>query len=346
MSVRSVEPWTFIHVADIQPGSPRSYRYNPSWIHNWRQARQQILDIHPDLLLVGGDLTRDGSLHRYELEEKHADLEALPFPVYVVPGNMDTGNKHTDVDGRHRGPGQCTDRELNVTSAQLQQFASVYGPLWWSVDHRGVRFSGFADVVVNSGLLEEAAFWRWAEAQAARPHAAHHVWVTHYPPFLDAPDEPDWRIDDPERYQDWYFNIDQPGRGRLLDLFVATGADLVISGHVHCHRVRCCEWPVAGGENDPESVTRGEAEGVRKGAREAREIRFEIAPATSFSQFGDRWPDGDPTLGFLRYDVDDRGITSTLVPLARTYDLEGYGPGGHPAPHARDYSLAWQRDPR
>jgi hypothetical protein len=59
-------PWTFIHVADIQPGSPRSYRYNPSWIKNWRQARQQMLAINPDLLLVGGDLTRDGSLHRYE----------------------------------------------------------------------------------------------------------------------------------------------------------------------------------------------------------------------------------------------------------------------------------------
>lgn len=311
-----MEAWTFVHVADIQPGSPCSFRYNPSWIRNWRQARAQILAIDPDLLLVGGDLTRDGSIHRYELQEIKADLDALPFPAHVVPGNMDTGNKHTDRLGRHRGPDQSNDLELNVTSAQLQQFASVFGPLWWSFEHRGVRFSGLADMVVNSGLPEEGAFWAWAEEQMRRRRPEHHVWITHYPLFMDDPDEPNWEIDDPVHYTDWYFSIDQPGRARLLDLFEATGTEIVISGHVHCHKV---------------TVARG--------------IRFEIAPGTAFSQFEDRWPDGDPRLGFLRYDVSEGGIEATFVPLAKTYDLEGYGPGGHPAPHARDYSLAWGSDP-
>jgi hypothetical protein len=136
--------------------------------------------------------------------------------------------------------------------------------------------------------------------------------MTHTPLFVDRPDEPSWDIE--TRYIDWYFSIDQPGRGRLLSLFRATGADIVISGHVHCHRVT--QW-----------------EGVQ----------FEIAPATSFGQWANRWSDGDTTLGFLRYDVTDRGIASALVPLERTYDLPGYGPGGHPAPHARDYSLAWEK---
>lgn len=310
-----MEPWTFVHVADPQPGSPRSYRYNPSWIKNWIEAKQQILEIQPDLLLVGGDLTRDGTLHRYELEAMRTELDSLPFPVYVVPGNMDVGNKHTDSPHPHRGPTQCTDRMLNVTSAQLQQFASVFGPLWWSVDHKGVRFSGFADVVVNSGLPEEVEFWRWAEEQCRRPPARHHVWVLHYALFSERPDEPNWDIEDPAQYQDWYFTIDQPGRGRLLDLFVATGADLVLSGHVHCHKVS-----------------------------NAKGIRFEIAPATSFPQWAKRWPDGDPTLGFLRYEVRDEGIRGDLVPLRRSYNLVGYGPGGHPLPHLRDYTLAWERD--
>lgn len=164
----TMEPWTFIHVADIQPGSPKSYRHDPSWIRNWYEAKEQILEIKPDLLLVGGDLTRDGSIHRYELEEMKGELASLPFPVHVVPGNMDTGNKHTLLSGRHRGPDQCSDVELNVTSAQLQQFAWVFGPLWWSTDHKNVRFSGFADVVVNSGLPEESEFWAWAESQKRR----------------------------------------------------------------------------------------------------------------------------------------------------------------------------------
>ncbi len=308
-----MEPWTFVHVTDIQPGSPKSYRYNPSWIRNWYEAKKQILKIVPDLLLVGGDLTRDGSIHRYELEEMKADLDGLPFPVYVVPGNMDTGNKHTRKNGRHRGPNQCTDLELNVTSAQLEQFASVFGNLWWSVDHKNVRFSGFADMVVNSGLPEEKEFWEWAEAQKSRPHASHHVWIMHYALFADAPDEPNGDIG--KQYSDWYFCIDQPGRKRLLELFKATSADVVISGHVHCHKVTYAEG-----------------------------IRFEIAPATSFGQWANRWVDGDASLGFLKYDVSDAGIECTFVPLEKTYCLEGYGPGGHPAPHARDYSIAWEKN--
>ena len=310
-----MKPWTFIHVADIQPGSPKSYRYDPSLIKNWEQARKQIVELSPDLLLVGGDITRDGSIHRYELEEMKADLDALPFPVHVVPGNMDTGNIHTAIDGLHRNdPTQCTDMELNVTSAQLQQFASVFGPLWWSVDHKGVRFSGFSDMMINSGLPEEEAFWKWAENEKKRPKAKHHVWIMHYAMFADDINEPNWDITHPEDYSNWYFCIDQPGRGKLLELFKATGTNIVISGHIHCHHVAYAEG-----------------------------IRFEISPGTCFGQWADRWPDGDDTLGFLKYDVTDDGITSTFIPLEKTFKIEGYGPGGHPAPHARDYSQAWEK---
>ena len=33
----------------------------------------------------------------------------------------------------------------------------------------------------------------------------------------------------------------------------------------------------------------------------------------------------------------------TFAPLEKVSDQEGYGPGGHPAPEARDYSLAWEK---
>ena len=307
--------WTFVHVADIQPGSPRSFRYNPSLMANWLEAKRQIMAIRPDLVLVGGDLTRDGSIHRFELEGMKREFDDLGCPVYVVPGNMDTGNKHARCEGNHRGPDQCSDLDLNVTSEQLQQFSSVFGPLWWSVDHEGVRFSGFADMVINSGLPEEGEFWQWAEEQTGRPRAAHHVWVMHYLPFVDRPDEPNWDIFDPARYTDWYFSIDQPGRSRLLDLFRATGATLVISGHVHCRHAIVAEG-----------------------------IRFVVAPSTAMGQWPDRWPDGDTSLGFMRYDVGPQGLTERFVPLEKTHDLPGaYGIGGHPAPHARDYSLALEK---
>ncbi|KKR03617.1 MAG: hypothetical protein UT30_C0024G0012 [Candidatus Uhrbacteria bacterium GW2011_GWF2_39_13] len=309
-----MKPWTFVHVADLQPGSPKSYRYNPSWIKNWEMAKQQILKIMPDLLLVGGDITRDGSIHKYELEEMKANLDSLPFPYYVIPGNMDTGNKHVRHSGHYRGENQCSDIELNVTSTQLQQFSNIFGELWWSIEHKGVRFSGCPDVLINSGLPEENLFWTWAEEQIRQTLTEHHVWITHYPLFIESLNEGNWDISTPKQYHDWYFSIDNPGRMRLMELFKATATDIVVSGHVHCHKVSYAE-----------------------------KIRFEIAPATSFGQWGDRWHDGNAELGFLRYDVIGKEIKSTFIPLEKTYALEGYGPGGHPAPHVRDYSIAWEK---
>lgn len=305
--------WTFAYVGDMQPGSPRSYRFNPQWPANWQICREQLLELRPELLLVGGDLTRDGSIHRWELEEMKADLEGLPFPVYVIPGNMDTGNKHADRDGRRSTqPEQMSDVELNVTSDQLRQFSDLFGPLWWSFVHRNVRFSGCADMVINSGLPEEEDFWAWAEALPDEPGADHHVWLTHYPLFIEGPDEGNWDQTEAGRYFDWYFSIDLPGRDRLMALFRAKGVTLSIAGHIHCYKT----FDHGG-------------------------IRYVIAPSPAFPQFGDRWPDGDARRGFLRYDVDGTSLRETFVPLTRVSTAEGaYGPGGHPAPAARDYSLA------
>ena len=309
-----MESWTFVHVADLQPGSPRSFRYRPAWRDNWETAKAQITALRPELLLVGGDLTADGWLHEWELAEMRTELDALPFPWYAVPGNMDTGNKHTDRNGAWWP--ERRDIDLNVTSAQLQRFARVVGPLQWTFVHRNVRFSGFYGAVGGSGLPEEAEMWRWLESLAALPRARYHVMVMHYALFMDRPDEPTWDIADPDQYLPWYFTIDEPHRSRMLRAFHAAGVTEVISGHIHCRR-------------------RDVFEG----------IVFQKAPAVCFPQMADYWPDADPALGFLRYDVTDKGLAATFVPLTRISRREGYGPSGHPRPDQIDYSLAWGRDP-
>lgn len=302
--------WTFVHVTDIHVGSPRSFRFEPRFNENWQTARRQIVEIRPDLLLVGGDVARDGSLHPYELKAVKADLAALPFPCHVIPGNMDTGNKCTDRQGARE---DRDDVSLNITSDQVQQFASVFGPVWWSFVHRDVRFSAICDMLMGSGLPEEEAQWEWLEAQRDQPKAKHHVWMTHYPLFLVDRHEPNYDITDPDRYHDWYFSIDGPYRTRLIEILKDTGAELVVSGHVHCRKTHCAEG-----------------------------ITFTIGPSSAFPQQGHRWEDGDDTLGFMRYDVSDEGIKGTLVPLETVSTAKGYGPGGHPLPEKRDYSIAWE----
>ncbi len=306
-----MDNWSFVVVSDMQPGSPKSYRFNPAWLENWRTARQQILDLvpQPEFLLIAGDLTRDGTIHRWELETMRDDLDAMRIPWHAVPGNMDIGNKHTD----RQGPDPDRDDvSLNMTSDALGQFESLFGPSRWSFAHRNARVSGFCDILLGSGLPEEAALWEWLDAQTAKPRSRFHVWLMHYALFADRPDEPQWDIADPEQYFQWYFCVDQSSRDRLMEVFKATGATRVVSGHIHRRR----------------HVT---AEG----------IHFDFAPATSKAQWAGHWPDGDGTLGFLQYHVGEEEMTCEFVPLERVSTrTDGYGPGGHPRPEARDYSLA------
>jgi hypothetical protein len=308
---KSMSHWTFAYITDIHVGSPRSYRYQPAWNENWQTARRQIIELNPDFLLLGGDLARDGNIHRYELEAVKADLDRLPFPYHTVPGNMDTGNKHTDVTGPFVSR---DDVSLNVQSEQLEQFCSVFGPSQWTFVHQNVRFSGFCELLAGSGLRKEKALWKWLEAQTKLPKQQHHVWVMHSALFIEDLHEPNFDIRDPKRYHDWYFGMNEPYRSRLMEIFKATGTDLVLSGHVHCRKTHYAEG-----------------------------IRFDIGPTTAEAQWADRWPDGDPTLGFLKYAVTDQGIEGTFVPLEKVSTAKGYGPGGHPLPDQRDYSIASEK---
>ena len=310
-----MEPWTFAFATDIHVGTPRSFRFAPAWNDNWATARRQIAALGPDLLLLGGDLTRDGALaeHRYELENIKTDLDALPFPYHVTPGNMDTGNKHTRVQRPFTD--RRDDLALNLTPAQLAQFEAVFGPHAWSFVHKNVRFSSFCTMLLGSGLPEEAKLWDWLEEQPHQPRAPHHVWLTHCAIFIDNPKESNFDATDPTGYHSWYFGLDEPQRSRLIEIFKATGATCVLSGHIHCRKTH-----------------------------QAHGIRFDIGPSTAFAQWAGRWPDGDPTLGFMRYDVTDETVSPHLVPLEHISTRKGYGPGGHPLPEQRDYSIAWETE--
>ena len=78
--------------------------------------------LKPEFLLHGGDLTRDGDTHEFEYELARHDLDRLPFPTFVIPGNMDVGNKHTSVSGTIR---DWDDVELNMTRELLQYRLSL-----------------------------------------------------------------------------------------------------------------------------------------------------------------------------------------------------------------------------
>ena len=149
----------------------------------------------------------------------------------------------------------------------------------------------------------------WLERLEADATCTNHIWIIHPALFADRFDEPDF--DRSEGRVPWYFGLNQADRFYLWEVIKRTGGTHVISGHIHCRRHR-------------------EVDGVH----------LHLAPATAFPQWGDRWPDGDDTLGFLRFTVADGVVRAEFVPLARTSGLVGYGPGGNPAVEGRDYSVA------
>ena len=311
-----MDSWSFLHVSDLQPGSRRSFRFNPSQNENGMTAYQQLEAIDDvDLLIVGGDLTRDGSIHDFEYEEARAKLEALSYPYYAIPGNMDTCNKHTSLDG-------ATGREdprLNVTEHQLDNFAKFFGEYPWSFVHKNVRFSGFYAAVAGSGFPQEARMWEWLENELPNlDPAEHHVMNMHYTLFFDELNEPNWDITKKEEYQRWYFTIDNPHRARMFDAFKKSNVGIVTSGHIHCRR--------------PEQIIEG--------------IRFYRCAGIAMRQWEDAWPNAEPALGFYRFDVRETGITDTFIPLEFESKAQGaYGLGGHPRAEERDYSLAWEAPP-
>ena len=310
-----MQPWTFLHTCDMQPGSPRSFRCKQRYLDNWQTAQTQLQNFpNVDLLLVGGDLTRDGSIHDFEFEIAKSEFDSLPYPYHAIPGNMDTCNKHTNQNG---ATGR-DDPRLNVTAEQLDRFQSFFGGFPWTFVHKNVRFSGFYAALAGSGLPHETRMWDWLEHELpALPQTDHHVMTMHYALFMDTLDEPSWDITKRDEYQNWYFSIDQPHRSRIFNAIKATGVSIVLSGHIHCRR-------------PPQTV---------------ENIRFYKCAGIAMPQARDRWPDGDFRLGFYRFDVSDAGIQETFVPLTQeSTSNEEYGLGGHPRPEERDYSLAWEKD--
>lgn len=305
-----IEPdhsWTFAHVTDIHIGSERSYRFNPALNENWATATGQLKAIAPDLLLVGGDIARDGNIHDFELAHSCAALDRTGIPWHVIPGNMDTGNKVTD----RQGP--STEREdsaLSVTEESLQRFNRLTRPSPWTFDHRGVRFSGFYEIITGTGLPSDHEARQWLVELASLPPVRWHVMLNHYPLFVHEPDEGAYDLTDPDHYHDWYFGLEPGPRKRLMTAYREAGVTHVLSGHIHCRRP-----PV-------------EVDG----------IVYCKGPSTAFPQFGDHFPDGDDTLGFLTFTVTPEAIHPAFVPLETvSRRTDARGPGGHPKPEARIY---------
>jgi predicted phosphodiesterase len=202
---------TVIQLSDTHIGLSTA----PHATANLRQAVQMINSIHPDAVVVTGDIGENTAAWQLA----RSILSGVTVPVYYAPGNHD------------------------VHTHNVNQYRAVFGPDYYRFDVRGITF-----IVIDSQLLgnfdnfsaatppplppdtaaESAKMIAWLTAQAASlPKGAAVIGIQHIPVFLDG-GFPGSRP---------YWIISEPFRSKEMALLEKMGVKHMLVGHWHNYRV-------------------------------------------------------------------------------------------------------------
>ncbi len=191
--------FAFVQMCDTQLGMG-GYEHD---VRSFELAVDQINALEPDFVLICGDLVDKAD------DKSFADFNRIrakfKIPCHCAAGNHDVENR--------------------PTAASLQRYRKKIGEDYFTVEHKGYTF-----VVANTQLWkaplegESEKHDAWFRKSLARAKARGNpvVVVTHYPLFVQEPDE-----------EESYFNIGPAKRGELLALCEENGVVALLAGHTH-----------------------------------------------------------------------------------------------------------------
>ena len=145
----------------------------------------------------------------------HKASEVFSMPYYLVPGNHDIGEKIHPALPK-------IDDKVSITKRAIDQYEQHFGRQRYSFEHEGCLFVVINTMLLNSGLEAEHEQWGWLEETLSRSPERRIFIFAHYPLYLSARDEPDF-----------YDNVDEPARSRLIELLVHYQVEGYYAGHVH-----------------------------------------------------------------------------------------------------------------
>ncbi len=191
----------------------------PEATANWEAVLRHVTASAPDMLIHLGDLSMDGANDPGDLQYAREQLDRLPVPWHVVPGNHDVG----DNPRPGAPPGQTADED------RLERWLDIVGPDHWSLTVSGWIILGINAQLAGTGLAAEAAQWSWLEQRLAELSASTQpvALVTHKPIAATEAElaaAPSYRF------------LPPPARQRIAQLSADKPLALVLSGHVHQHR--------------------------------------------------------------------------------------------------------------
>lgn len=181
---------------------------------NWRRTCKAVNRMSPDAVIVSGDLCINGPDSDAEIAFAGRALRRLDAPVFAIPGNHDVGDEP---------PGQEPDQIID--SRRLERWMLVFGGDRFALDVGGWRVLGINAQLLGSGLAEESGQDAWLDrelSQTSQPI----MLVLHKPLFLQSSDETEMTAS----------SINPEPRGRLLRRLRRSPTQVVVSGHLHCHR--------------------------------------------------------------------------------------------------------------
>jgi len=195
--------------AESSAAIPRSNR-------RCRAAVDWITALRPDLVVHLGDVVHPLPAPADQpaaFDAARRIFAALDAPMLVTPGNHDIGDKANPAMPAAAARGDWT-----------AGWRERVGPLWQSRRIGGCRIVLVCASLLGTGAPDEAAQWRWLEAELAeaRTRQERVSLFTHYPPFIRAPDEPGH-----------YDNLDPGPRAQLLELVARHGVEAILSGYAH-----------------------------------------------------------------------------------------------------------------
>jgi 3',5'-cyclic AMP phosphodiesterase CpdA len=239
---------------------------------NWCRTCEAVNRISPDAVIVSGDLCINGPDSDAEIAFAGRALRRLDAPVFAIPGNHDVGDEP---------PGQEPDQIID--SRRLERWMLVFGGDRFALDLGGWRVLGINAQLLGSGLAEEGGQDAWLDrelGQTSQPI----MLVLHKPLFLQSSDETEMTAS----------STNPEPRGRLLRRLRRSPTQVVVSGHLHCHR-----------------------DVVRDG------LRHVWAPSTAFRLPAHVDADAAAILGILSLELDQGGARVKVidVPGLVPYDL-------------------------
>ncbi len=202
----------FVQLSDMHLSARRTM-----FRDNWEQVLEMLAADPPDLIICTGDAV----LGDPDVEADHAyarsQLERLPVPWRIIPGNHDVG------DCRIAG-----GMDKRVNEARLARWARHWGEDRWAFEAGGWLMIGVNAHTLNApGLPQEAEQLAWLDQTLAQADQALPIALfVHKPLFMDHPSE---TVEEQS-------SLDPEARRRLLAAFTGRRLKLVASGHKHQYR--------------------------------------------------------------------------------------------------------------